>query len=283
MKKNYGISEIDAESQPARPGRLSGEPFSSADLAGDETLDALFGGDLRLYQKKQGYRFSIDSILLADFATIRSRNKVIDLGTGNGIVPLILAYRYSSILVTGVEIQPQMADRAARNIRLNGYEDRIVIAQMDIASTMDIASKGERFKPESFDSVICNPPYRQASSGRLNLASEKQIARHELKATLDDFVRAAAFLLKNKGCFACIQLGDRTVDLVSAMRSAGLEPKRLRTVHAFSEAKASIVLVEAVKRGRKGVDILPPLILYDSAKNNTAELNAIAAGPKRSI
>jgi tRNA1Val (adenine37-N6)-methyltransferase len=277
MKKNYGISEIDAESQPAWPGRLSGEPFSSADLAGDETLDALFGGDLRLYQKKQGYRFSIDSILLADFATIRSRNKVIDLGTGNGIVPLILAYRYSSILVTGVEIQRQMADRAARNIRLNGYEDRIVIAQMDIASI------GERFKPESFDSVICNPPYRQASSGRLNLASEKQIARHELKATLDDFVRAAAFLLKNKGCFACIQLGDRTVDLVSAMRSAGLEPKRLRTVHAFSEAKASMVLVEAVKRGRKGVDILPPLILYDSAKNNTAELNAIAAGPKRSI
>jgi tRNA1Val (adenine37-N6)-methyltransferase len=277
MKKNFAMSEIDAATQPARLGRLSAETFSSAALAGDETLDALFGGDLQLYQKKQGYRFSVDSILLADFATIRSGNKVIDLGTGNGVLPLILAYRYPSILITGIEIQRHMADRAARNIRLNGYEDRIVIAQMDIALTI------ERFKAESFDSVICNPPYRQATSGRLSLSSEKQIARHELKATLDDFVRAAAFLLKNKGSFACIHLGDRTVDLVSAMRSAGLEPKRLRTVHAFSDAKASMVLVEAVKGGRKGVDILPPLIIYDSAKNYTAELNAIAAGRKSSF
>ena len=136
---------------------------------------------------------------------------------------------------------------------------------------------------ESFDAVVCNPPYRQARSGRLSLSSEKQIARHEIKASLDDFVRAAAFLAKNKGCFACIHLGDRTVDLVSTMRSAGLEPKRLRSVHAFSDAKASMVLVEAVKGGRKGVDILPPLIIYDSAKKYSAELNAIAAGRKSSF
>ena len=273
MKKIFGMSELDA----ARLGRFSAAAFSSAAPASDETLDALFGGALQLYQKKQGYRFSIDSILLADFVTIRSGNKVIDLGTGNGVVPLILAYRYPLILVTGVEIQRQMADRAARNIRLNGYEDRIVIAQIDIAMT------GERFKPESFDVVVCNPPYRQASSGRLSFSCEKQIARHEIKGSLDGFVRAAAFLAKNKGCFACIHLGDRTVDLVSTMRSAGLEPKRLRSVHAFSDVKASMVLVEAVKGGRKGVDILPPLILYDSAKNYSAELNAIAAGRKSSF
>ena len=277
MKKIFGMSEIDADAQPARPGRFSAAAFSSVAPASDETLDALFGGALQLYQEKQGYRFSIDSILLADFATIRSGNKVIDLGTGNGVVPLILAYRYPSILLTGVEIQRQMADRAARNIRLNGYEDRIVIAQIDIAMTV------ERFKPESFDVVVCNPPYRQASSGRLSFSCEKQIARHEIKASLDDFVRAAAFLAKNKGCFACIHLGDRTVDLVSTMRSFGLEPKRLRSVHAFSDAKASMVLVEAVKGGRKGVDILRPLILYDSAKNYSAELNAIAAGRKSSF
>jgi tRNA1Val (adenine37-N6)-methyltransferase len=117
----------------------------------------------------------------------------------------------------------------------------------------------------------------------LSLSSERQIARHEIKANLDDFVGAAAFLVKNKGGFACIQLGDRTVDLVSAMRSAGLEPKRLRTVHAFANAKASMVLVEAVKGGRKGVDILAPLFIYDSAKNYTAELNAIAVRRKSSF
>jgi tRNA1Val (adenine37-N6)-methyltransferase len=277
MKKNFDMSEIAAAGQPARPGQFSGEAFSSAALASDETLDALFGGELQLYQSKQGYRFSIDAILLADFATIRSGNKVIDLGTGNGVVPLILAYRYPSIMLTGIEIQRQMADRAARNIRLNGYEDRIEIEQMDIASTV------ERFKAESFDAVVCNPPYRQAKSGRLSLSSEKQIARHEIKANLNDFVMAAAFLVKNKGCFACIQLGDRTIDLVSAMRSAGLEPKRLRTVHAFSDASASMVLVEAVKGRRRGIDILPPLIIYDSAKNYSAELNAIAPRSKPSF
>lgn len=273
MKKNFGKSEIDAAGQPARHGQFSGE----AALARDETLDALFGGELQFYQKKQGYRFSIDSILVADFVTIRSGSKVIDLGTGNGVVPLILAYRYSSIMLTGIEIQRQMADRAMRNIRLNGYEDRIEIAQMDIASTV------ERFKPESFDAVVCNPPYRQARSGRLSLSSEKQIARHEIKANLNDFVMAAAFLVKNRGCFACIQLGDRTIDLVSGMRSAGLEPKRLRTVHAFSDSRASMVLVEAVKGGRRGLDILPPLVIYDSARNYSAELNAIAPRSKPSF
>ena len=275
MKKIIGTREIDAETHPASLGRLASETLSSVASAADETLDAVFGGHLRLYQKKRGYRYSIDSILLADFATIRPAARVIDLGTGNGVLPLILVYRHPSILVTGVEIQRQMAERAARNIRLNGYQDRVVIAQMDIASAV------ERFKPESFDSVICNPPYRQATSGRLSLSSERQIARHELKATLDDFVRAAAFLLKNKGSFACIQLADRIVDLVGAMRSAGFEPKRLRTVHAFYDAKASLVLIEGVKAARKNIDILPPLIIYDSAKNYTAEVNAITAGHKR--
>src|SRR5688572_1345246 len=227
MKKNPEISDKDFKFQTGRFGRCSGKTLPPAALANDETLDALFGGELRLYQRKHGYRFSLDAILLADFATIRPGNKVIDLGTGNGVVPLILAYRYPSIAVTGLEIQRQMAERAARSIQLNGYEDRIVIKHMDIASV------AKRFKAESFDSVACNPPYRQASNGRLSPSSERQIARHELKASLADFVRAAAFLLKNKGCFACIQLADRMVDLVSAMRSAGLEPKRLRAVHPF--------------------------------------------------
>jgi tRNA1Val (adenine37-N6)-methyltransferase len=277
MKKNLDISDKDFRLQTRRFGRCSGNTMPSAALANDETLDALFGGELRLYQRKRGYRFSLDAILLADFATIRPGNKVIDLGTGNGVVPLILAYRYPSISVTGLEIQRQMAERAARSIQLNGYEDRIVIEHMDIASA------AKRFKAETFDSVVCNPPYRQASSGRLSPSSERQIARHELKANLADFVKAAAFLLKNKGCFAGIQLADRAVDLVSAMRSAGLEPKRLRAVHPFSDAKASMVLVEGVKGGRNGVDILPPLVIYDSAKIYSAELNAIAAGTKGSF
>jgi tRNA1Val (adenine37-N6)-methyltransferase len=275
MKKNSDLNDRVSKMRTRRFGPLPDDTFASAAPANDETLDALFGGDLKLYQKRGGYRFSLDSILLADFATIRTGNKVIDLGTGNGVIPLILAYRYPSISVTGVEIQRQMADRAARNVRLNGYEDRIAIA------CMDISSAAEHFKPESFDSVVCNPPYRRASSGRLSPSSEKQIARHELKARIDDFVNAAAFSLKNKGFFACLQVEDRTVDLLTAMRSAGIEPKRLRVVHPFADAEASMILVEAVKGGRGGLEILPPLVVYVSAQMYTAELNAILAGGPR--
>jgi tRNA1Val (adenine37-N6)-methyltransferase len=246
--------------------------MTSALLLEHETLDALFGGALKLYQKKGGYRFSLDSLLLADFSTLRSGNRVIDLGTGNGVIPLILAYRYPSISVTGIEIQREMAERAVRNVRLNGYEDRITIACIDIASTI------RQLGPESFDSVISNPPYRQRSSGRLSPSGEKQIARHELKASLEDFVQLAAFLLKNKGRFACCHLGDRTVDLLTAMRGAGMEPKRLRLVHPFAAVQASMILVEAVKGGRSGLEILPPLIVYEAEKMYTAEVKSILAG-----
>ena len=203
---------------------------------------------------------------------MRSANRVIDLGTGNGVIPLILAYRCPSISLTGIEIQQDMADRAERNVRLNGYENRIVIA------CMDISSASCHFVAESFDSVICNPPYRAPSSGRLSPSWEKQIARHESKAGLQDFVQVAAFLLRNKGRFACIQLGERTVDLLTAMRAAGIEPKRLRVVHPFAAAEASMILVEAVKGGRSGLNVLPPLIVYDSTRMYTAELKAILAG-----
>jgi tRNA1Val (adenine37-N6)-methyltransferase len=271
MKTILGsIRKVKTRTRPFGSG--PDNAFSGALPLDHETLDALFGGALKLYQRKRGYRFSLDSVLLADFATIRPGNRVIDLGTGNGVMPLILAYRYPSIAVTGIEIQREMADRAERNVRLNGYEDRIAIGCIDISSATG------HFMPESFDSVICNPPYRPASSGRLSPSGEKQIARHELKANLDDFVQVAAFLLKNKGRFACIHLGDRTVDLLTAMRDAAIEPKRLRVVHPFAAAKASMILVEAVKGGRSGLDVLPPLIVYDSAKVYTAELNAILAG-----
>ena len=274
MKKNSQLDKEGLKREHADLAQGADNPFSSALPQNDQTLDALFGGALKLYQKKRGYRFSLDSLLLGDFATIRSGNRVIDLGTGNGVMPLILAYRYPSITLTGVEIQREMADRAERNVRLNGYEDRIAIGCIDISSATG------HFMPESFDSVICNPPYRAASSGRLSPSWEKQIARHELKANLDDFVQVAAFVLKNKGRFACIHLGDRTVDLLTAMRGAAIEPKRLRVVHPFAAAEASMILVEAVKGARSGLDVLPPLIVYNSANVYTAELNAIVAGAR---
>lgn len=257
--------------------RRSGEPgFASAsDPLPDETLDALFAGELKLYQARNGYRFSLDSVLLANFVTLRGRERVADLGTGNGIIPLILAHLYPSASFVGVEIQASMAERAARNIRLNHLQDRIAVLSMPVCAVVECCTAG------SFEAVVCNPPYRRAGSGRRSHSAEKQIARHEIEGTLDDFVRAGAFMLPAKGRLSCIHLAERAADLLTGMRSAGLEPKRIRAVHPFVNAGASTVLVEGVKGARTGLKVLPPLVIYDQAVAYTAEVVAMLAGPLR--
>ena len=238
----------------------------------DETLDALFSGKLKLFQSRAGYRFSLDALLLGHFATVKRREKVVDLGTGNGIIPLILANLHSQVSITGVELQRGLAERAARNVKLNRLENRIQIRRGDVRA---VASVGA---PESFDVVVCNPPYRRQGSGRVSPNDEKQIARHELHGELADFLDAAVFLLSAKGRIALVYLAGRAVDLVSSMRQARLEPKRLRLVHSFSDVAASLVLVEGVKNGRSGVDILAPLIVYRRGKEYSDEMAAMIAG-----
>jgi tRNA1Val (adenine37-N6)-methyltransferase len=266
MNKNH--TDKGSGGSNATPNHRIQSPVSPS----DETLDALFGGEIKLYQDRRGYRFSLDSILLADFATVRPGEKVIDLGAGNGVLALILARRYPSISITGLELQPSMVHRAARNVKLNGYQDRILISCTDVSAVSD------QFAADSFDMAICNPPYRRASSGRLSPSSEKQVARHETKGTLRDFVTAAGFLLNAKGRFACVYLAERAIDLLTAMQRAGLEPKRLQMVHPFPAAKASMILVEGVKGGRTGVAILPPLVIYNDNQSYTAQLDLMLAG-----
>ncbi|MGH7817276.1 MAG: tRNA1(Val) (adenine(37)-N6)-methyltransferase [Candidatus Binatia bacterium] len=238
----------------------------------DETLDALFDGKLKLFQSRSGHRFSLDALLLAHFATVKRREKVIDLGTGNGIIPLILANLHSQVSITGVELQRGLAERAARNVKLNRLENRIQIRRGDVRAVRFVGA------PESFDVVVCNPPYRRPGSGRLSSNDEKQIARHELHGELADFLDAAVFLLNAKGRTALVYLAGRAVDLVSSMRQARLEPKRLRLVHSFSDVAASLVLVEGVKNGRSGIDILPPLIVYRRGTEYSDEMAAMIAG-----
>jgi tRNA1Val (adenine37-N6)-methyltransferase len=237
-----------------------------------ETVDALFDGRLTLYQSHAGYRFSLDALLLADFATIRSGDRVVDLGTGNGVVPLALADLHRTIRVTGVELQKSLLDRARRNVAVNQLESRVEIVAGDVRRWNKIGVAA------SFDAAVCNPPYRKAGSGRLNPDTERQLARHELHGDLKDFLNAGSFLLRAKGRMAIVYPALRAVDLLAAMRHAGIEPKRLRLVHSFPAAPAALLLAEGVKGGRGGLEVLAPLTIYREGKEYTEEVAALIAG-----
>jgi tRNA1Val (adenine37-N6)-methyltransferase len=238
----------------------------------DETLDALFDGRVRLYQSRSGYRFSLDALLLAYFTRLKGAEKIVDLGTGNGVVPLILAHRYLWAHVTGVELQPRMVERARKNVRLNNLQDRIEIRQGDVRAIQRVMAA------ESFQAAVVNPPFRKSTSGRVSPDDEKRVARHETDGALDDFLGAAAFLLRAKGRLTVVYPAVRAIDLCTEMRRTGIEPKRLRMVHSFVDADANLVLVEGSKGGRSGVEILAPLIVYQRGKEYTAEVAAMIAG-----
>lgn len=230
-----------------------------------ETLDALFEGRLKVLQKKCGYRFSLDALLLARFAEPGEMDRIIDLGTGCGIISLILTFRHKVKKVIGVEIQPSLADLARRNVVLNRLSARIKIFEKDLKSL-----EGENWRG-TFDLVLSNPPYRKAGAGRVNPRLEKAVARHEITATLEDVVRTARDLLKEKGRLTMIYPASRTADLMEEMRKFHLEPKRLQFVHSRPQDEARLLLAEGLKEGRAQVRVLPPLFLYDSTGKYTPE------------
>jgi len=241
----------------------------------EETLDTLFGGRLKILQKKSGYRFSIDALLLAHFAEPRPMDRMIDLGTGCGIIPLIIAFRKKTGKITGVEIQPSLADLARRNAALNRLSTRITILERDLRNLEGKGWKG------NFDLVLSNPPYRKVGAGRVNPRREKALARHEFKATLQDVLRAAQYLLKEKGRLAMIYPASRAAELLQEMRRFHLEPKRLQFVHSRPQEEARRMMVEGFKEGRAQVRVLPSLILYDSLGNDTPEAQELFRSPFR--
>jgi tRNA1Val (adenine37-N6)-methyltransferase len=221
----------------------------------DETLDTFFDGRLQILQKKKGYRFSIDAVLLGQFSRIRKNEKVIDLGTGCGILPLLLSQNTKAHSFVGVEIQKELAELANKNVRLNHLEDRVWILQKDFRELK------EAFPPGSFDVVLSNPPYRKYRTGRVNPAMDKAIARHEIKGTLEDLISIASYLLPPKGRCYLIFPTLRTVDLLVVLRSQKLEPKRLQFVHPHVGEEAKFILSESIKDSGVELKVIDPLIL----------------------
>ncbi|PKN11478.1 MAG: SAM-dependent methyltransferase [Deltaproteobacteria bacterium HGW-Deltaproteobacteria-4] len=223
----------------------------------DETLDTLGYGKLQIIQPRQGFRVTIDPVLLASFTRIKAGERWIDLGCGSGVLPLLLASREAGIQMTGIEIDPASADQACRNILLNNLEKQIDIIPGDLRDLR------KSHAAQSLDGVITNPPYRRPESGRISIGEQRSTARHELHGSLDDFLDASHYLLKNGGRFYAIYLAERIPELLIKMSAKMIEPKRLRCIHPRRENAANLVLIEGRRNGRPGLTIEPPLFLYE--------------------
>jgi len=231
-----------------------------------KTPDTFLNGRIKVKQDRSGYRFSIDSILLACYAKLRPGDKVLDLGTGCGIVSLILAYRESNLKIFGIEVQKELADIASSNVEENHMGDIINILCKDMKELKNDMLSGP------VDLVVSNPPYWKAESGRINPDMQRAVARHEIKVSLDDITATVRRVLRTAGRFVTIYSAERITDLLTHLRSAGIEPKFLRMIHSDIKTEAKLVLVEGIKGGRPGVKIGPPLMIYDENGDYTQEV-----------
>ena len=236
-------------------------PLVSPHIFEDERFDTV-NEQIRLIQKKQGLTYGTDAFLLAAFVKPAPHTHAVDLGSGTGILPLLLLSRGKIKCATAVEVQPAFADIIARNAELNGFSQKISPLCADVRDLRPENVGGE------VGLVISNPPYMKCTSGKRNESDEKYIARHEVCGNIADFCACAARLLKHGGKFVCVWRPDRLTDLLGAMHDSRLEPKRMTFVHADTESEPCSVLVEAVKGGAPSVRISKPLILYQPKRAN---------------
>jgi len=235
----------------------------------DLTYDSFFNGKLQVMQQQKGYRFSIDAVLLARHAGLYKTKTIVDLGTGCGIIPLILAFENPNTIISGIEIQKDLADIAVSNVAVNKMKERINILCQDMKTLTckDI--------PKPVDMVVTNPPYRKLNSGRINPDSQKAVARHEIKISLSDVLLTAKKMLDISGIFLIIYPVERLTELLSMMHNLKLEPKYLRMIYSRYNSDAKLVIAEGVKGGQPGIKIGSPLVIYESEGQYTDEVNKI--------
>jgi tRNA1Val (adenine37-N6)-methyltransferase len=235
----------------------------------DLSLDTFFNGRIRVHQNPGGYRFSIDSVLLAAGIDPKPGDRILDLGTGCGIIPLILAYRYKEITISGVEIQKEIAELAKCNIAENQLSGRVTVACRNMKDLPVDSIAGP------VDWVVTNPPYRRAGSGRVNPNRERAIARHEIMVNLPELMAVVRRMLKTAGKFIIIYPAERLTDCLTEMRGHGIEPKGLRMVHSRHNTEAKLVLVQGAKGVGPGMIVGTPLIIYNDDGEYTPEVEAM--------
>jgi tRNA1Val (adenine37-N6)-methyltransferase len=235
----------------------------------DETLESLFGGRLKILQKKKGYRYTIDSVLLAHFVEPKKRDRIIELGAGSGVISLLLAFRHPDVQVRGLELQADLADMAQRSVSMNRLEGRVKMI------CGDVRKAAEFLETRSQDVAVFNPPYRKIGSGQVNPATEKALARHEIAGSIADFLKAASHALEPGGRVCMIYPCSRMVEAIHRMRAGKMEPKRLRMVHSKPGSRGDFILVEGMKGGGEELAVLPPLYIYKESEGYSEELEEL--------
>lgn len=232
----------------------------------DERIDDLQRNGYRIIQKKKGFCFGMDAVLLSGFAQVKEGEVAVDLGTGTGIIPILLEAKTKGKHFTGLEIQEEVAEMAGRSVRLNQLENRVDIVRGDIKEASRLFGKA------SFDVVTSNPPYMNDNHGLKNPELPKAIARHEVFCTLDDVCREASLLLKSGGRFYMVHRPHRLAEIITALKIYKLEPKRMKLVHPFVDKEANMVLIEAVRGGRSMMKVEAPIIVYREPGVYTQEI-----------
>lgn len=235
-------------------------------LKENERIDDLQRNHYRIIQDSKRFCFGMDAVLLSGFATAKEGAQVLDLGTGTGIIPILMEAKTRAAHLTGLEVQPDSADMAARSVKLNGLENKIDIVTGDIKEAASV------FGAASFDIVTSNPPYMTEHHGLTNPEDAKAIARHELLCTLEDVISQAAKLLKPGGSFFMVHRPFRLVDIFVMLRQYGLEPKRMKLVYPFVDKDPNMVLIEATRGGKARLSVEKPLIVYQKPGVYTDEI-----------
>jgi len=230
----------------------------------DETAGKLTAGGLTIIQKKKGYRFSIDSYLLAAFVDETEGTSVVEIGSGSGVVSILLA-GVKNMNMTGVEIQPALAEMSKRSVAMNGLEKKVKISRCDIND----------YSGGPYDAVVVNPPYRPMGSGRVNPHDEKALARHEIKLTLEQMIACAGRMIDDGGRFYAIYPVWRMPDMICTMRKNNIEPKKIIMIHSHPQSRASLFLVKGIKGSGRELSVEPPLYVYESGNEHTAKMKVL--------
>ncbi len=233
----------------------------------NERIDDLELNGLKIIQDKDGFCFGIDSVLLTDFAkNIKAKSNVIDLGTGTGIIPILLTQKTKNTNFVGIELQTEVANMAERSVKINNLENRIKILNLNILEL------DKNYRKNSFDVVTTNPPYKKLNTGVVNENNKKLISRHEITASLENFIEIASYLLKDFGEFYMVHRPDRLVDIFYLMRKNKIEPKKIRFVYPNKNKKANLILIKGIKLAKPFLEYDDNLYVYDENNKYTKEI-----------